>query len=337
MSDDNQYIDANLLFESEEHRAFPVCTQVTLNHGICDSRCLSCPIGRANFGDATESVEAEFHPSRRLIMSFEIFARVADEVAQHPHAWLRMHARGEPLLHPMFVEMVRYAKRAGVGVVQAFTDAITLREEKARAILEAGLDVLECSIHGHDKTYETLMRNGRFQQVRENVMRFRRLRDALGASTRLVVSAVDQPIFQEEKEAHRAFWSQHADEVIYRPHHSWGNRVDGICSAVPESRHACSQLWTRCTIGPTGKVLACFNSWSESGEEVLGNLAEQGATIASIWQSAHSNLIRQDHANGNYTLSCCRNCKDWTGSAWGGQSYEHLLQVKLGLSRSHDN
>src|SRR5439155_10129982 len=136
-------------------------------------------------------------------MPFELFARVADEVAQHPHAWLRLHARGEPLLHPRFVDMVRYAKRAGVRVVQAFTDAITLDEAKARAILDAGLDVLECSIHGHTETYEQLMRNGRYEQVRDNVIRFRRLRDELRGRTKLVVSAVDQPLLQPEKDAHR--------------------------------------------------------------------------------------------------------------------------------------
>src|SRR5262249_23484311 len=195
------------------------------------------------------------------------------------------HARGEPLLHPRFVDLIRYAKRAGVGLVQSFTDAITLSEDKALAILDAGLDVLECSVHGHVQTYERLMRNGKFERVRENVVRFRRLRDARGARTRLVVSAVDQPDFQPEKEAHRAFWRQHADEVIYRPHHSWGNRVDGVCGALPDTRHACSQLWTRCTIGPSGNVLACFNSWSEPEEEVLGNLNTPGTTIAGIWCS----------------------------------------------------
>jgi hypothetical protein len=242
---------------------------------------------------------------------------------------LRLHARGEPLLHPHFVDLVRHAKQAGVRVVQAFTDAVTLTEPRARAILDAGLDVLECSIHGHTETYEKLMRNGRYQQVKDNVVRFRRLRDESGARTKLVVSAVDQPLFQCEKEAHRVFWGQHADEVIYRPYHSWGNRIDGACASLPEVRHACSQLWTRCTVGPTGKVLACFNSWSEHDEEVFGDLTVPGATIAAIWQSRRLAQVRQDHAEGNYSLPCCRNCTDWTGSSWGSNSYEHLLQVKL--------
>jgi MoaA/NifB/PqqE/SkfB family radical SAM enzyme len=328
-------IDAEMLFESSAHQAFPVCTQVTLNHGICDSRCLSCPIGRLNYGDATDNTKAEFHYKRRKFMPFEIFTRVVDEVAQYPHAWLRLHARGEPLLHPQFVDMVAYAKKVGVRLVQAFTDAITLDEEKATAILKAGLDVLECSIHGHDETYELLMRNGHFERVRQNVIRFRQLRDALGANTRLVVSAVDQPKFQHEKEAHHTFWSQYADQVIYRPYHSWGNRIEGVCASVPEVRHACSQLWTRCTIGPTGKVLACFNSWSEISEETLGDLTEPGTTIAGIWQSVRFASIRQDHANDHYSLPCCRHCKDWTGSAWGKESYEHLLKAKLGFGTSN--
>ncbi len=329
-----QTIEAMTLFESADHRTFPVCTQITLNHGICDSRCLSCPVGRMNYGDASDEVKAEFDYKRRTSMPFSLFRRVADEVAQYPQAWLRMHSRGEPLLHPRFVDMVGYAKEAGVRLVQAFTDAITLDEKKGRAILEAGLDVLECSVHGHIETYELLMRNGKFEQVRDNIIRFSRLRDELGAKTQLVVSAVDQPLFQTEKEAHRAFWSPYADQVIYRPHHSWGNRIDGVCSAMPEARPACSQLWKRCTIGPSGKVLACFNSWSEREEEVLGDLAKPDQSIAGIWQSARFNGIRQDHVNGNYTLPCCRNCQDWSGSAWGKQSYEHLLDVKLELGES---
>jgi radical SAM protein with 4Fe4S-binding SPASM domain len=270
------------------------------------------------------------------MMPFEVFALVADEVAQFPPAWLRIHARGEPLLHPQFVDMVSYAKGVGVKLVQAFTDAISLDEQKATDILHAGLDVLECSVHGHEQTYEALMRNGKFARVRENVIRFRRLRDELRAKTRLVVSAVDQPAFQVEKEAHRAFWRQHADQVIYRPHHSWGNRVHTGRGAVPQQRHPCPQLWTRCTIGPTGNVLACFNSWSEREEEVLGNVTDPGTTIAGIWQSDRYRRLRQEHAAGCYSVTCCRDCKDWVGSSWGSESYEHLLARKLGLRSDHD-
>lgn len=329
MSD--EVTDAMTLFADGEAQRFPPCTQVTLSHGICDSRCVSCPVGRLNYGDASDAVRDEFSAGSRRFMPFTLFARVADEVGQHPRAWLRMHARGEPLLHPDLVRMIAYAKRAGVAIVQTFTDAIRLDAAMAAAILDARLDVLECSIHGHVETYESLMRNGRFDRVRANVIRFRELRDRNGAHTKLVVSAVDQPGLQREKEAHRAFWSAVADEVIYRPHHTWGNRVERACSSMPEPRRACSQLWNRCTIGPTGKVLACFNSWSERDDEVLGDLTA-GATIADVWTSAPYAEARQSHLDGDHRLPCCRTCTDWQGSAWGSDSYEQLLRRKLGFA-----
>ncbi|MEF8733853.1 MAG: radical SAM protein [Candidatus Accumulibacter meliphilus] len=330
-------MDAKSLFPNAEYEAFPVCTQVTLVHGVCDSRCVSCPVGRVRFGDADAKSVAELGPRQHQLMRLELFQKVADEVARYPHAWLRLHARGEPLLHPDFVAMVSYAKRAGVRLVQAFTDAVRLDEKMSQAILAAGLDVLECSVHGHTHTYERLMRNGKHQQVVDNIIAFRRLRDASGAPTRLVVSAVDQPEFQVEKEDHRAFWKQHADQVIYRPYHSWGNRIQGPCAAQPEQRHPCAQLWTRCTVGPGGKVLACFNSWSEPDEDVLGDLSLAESSIAAVWQSAHNDRIREDHVEGCYSLSCCRTCRDWVGSAWGSNSYEHLLEQGLQLGRDHDN
>ncbi len=324
------------LFANSAHRTFPVCTQVTLVHGVCDSYCVSCPVGRVRYGDADERAVAEVGPRRHRMMAFDLFRKVADEVALHAHAWLRIHARGEPLLHPDFVAMVEYAKRSGVRLVQTFTDAIRLDESMSRAILAAGLDVIECSVHGHTETYQPLMRNGKYSQVVANIVRFRRLRDALGASTRLVVSAVDQPGFQSEKEAHRAFWDQHADQVIYRPYHSWGNRIEGPGATQPDRRHPCAQLWTRCTIGPSGKVLACFNSWSELEEEVLGDLNSPHATIAEIWQSERARRVRQDHFDALYSLPCCRDCRDWTGSAWGNNSYESLLEHRLNLGENRD-
>jgi hypothetical protein len=142
----------------------------------------------------------------------------------------------------------------------------------------------------------------------------------------VVVSAVDQPGFQPDKEAHRQFWTGRADQVILRPYHSWGGRIPCEPRADPQSRHPCPQLWTRLTIGPTGKILFCFNSWDESEPEVVADLMEPGMTIAGVWQSERYNRARTDHLAGDYTLECCAQCSDWVGSAWGGNSYEALLR-----------
>jgi hypothetical protein len=258
-------------------------------------------------------------------MSWEVFEKAARETGQHPASFLRFHARGEPALHPRFVDMIAYAKAMGVTTVQVFTNGVSMDEALARRTLQAGLDVLEFSIHGHTQTYEALMGNDQFERVVENVLRFVRLRDELGQATKVVVSAVDQPGFQPDKQAHRQFWTGRVDEVILRPYHSWGGRIPRKAVNRPARRHPCPQLWTRLTVGPTGKLLFCFNSWDEDESEVAANLMDPGVSIAEVWQSRLYAQVRDAHLAGDYTLRCCAQCTDWVGSSWGGNSYEALL------------
>lgn len=258
-------------------------------------------------------------------MPWQVFEKAAIETGQHAHAFMRLHARGEPTLHPQFVEMISFAKQVGVTDVQVFTNGLTMNEDLAYRVLTAGVDVIEFSVHGHIRTYERLMGNKHFDRVVKNITGFIRIRDELEARTRVVVSAVDQPDFQPEKGTHQRFWRERADEVILRPFHSWGGRI--ACEvAETADRHPCPQLWTRLTIGTTGKILFCFNSWAEAEEEVAGNLLDEDATIAKIWRSEIYSRARKAHLAGNYTLQCCARCQDWTGSAWGENSYESLLQ-----------
>jgi hypothetical protein len=313
-------------FSNEQARQFPSCVQLTASHYICDSGCVSCPVGRLNRGDLEADLARELEPGRRGFMDWNVFAKAARETALYPHTFLRFHGRGEPTLHPRFVEMVAFAKQVGVGTVQVFTDGISMHEEKARAVLAAGLDVLEFSVHGHTHTYERLMRNGKYEQVKANIVRFVRLRDELAAPTKVVVSAVEQPEFLPEKEGFRRYWSLRVDEVIFRPFHSWGGRVPCETTAEVTERHPCSQLWTRLTVGPTGKLLFCFNSWDEEESEVAGDLTQPGTTIAGVWQSHFYAAVRDHHLAGDYTLKCCRVCQDWRGSSWGDNSYEALLK-----------
>lgn len=313
-------------FSSEAAAHFPSCVQLTLCHYICDVGCLSCPVGRLNRGDPEARARWEADGAHRLFMPWEVFEKAARETGHHPESFMRFHARGEPTLHPRFVDMIDYAKSVGVTTVQVFTNGVSMDEALARRTLQARLDVIEFSVHGHSQTYQALMGNDHFEQVVENVLRFARLRDDLGMETKIVVSAVDQPGFQSDKEAHRQFWTGRVDEVILRPYHSWGGRIPSQVVVDTAQRRPCPQLWTRLTVGPTGRILFCFNSWDEKESEIAGDLTTPGATIAGIWQSERYGEARAAHLAGNYTLDCCATCTDWVGSSWGENSYEALLR-----------
>src|SRR5688572_10192429 len=137
--------------------AFPrrINVEVT-NH--CNQRCPLCP--RQGF-------------TRPLgFMDRALYERIVEECALHgARVWL--HFLGEPLLHRGLVDMIRFAKRAGVPEVGLSTNGVSLRGRLAGDLLESGLDRLECSMDADDReSYRAMRGRDHFDLVTRNVHDF---------------------------------------------------------------------------------------------------------------------------------------------------------------------
>ncbi|MFZ2970703.1 MAG: radical SAM protein [Minisyncoccia bacterium] len=305
----NKEKDIDYGFQSNKEAGFPPLVQIALMHYICNSKCKKCPVGLVNRGQMGQDKKGEFEPEKRRYFPFEIFRKVADEMGRHPGSILRFHGRGEPLMHPNYVEMIACGKQAGIGTITSFTNAVLLDKKMAEAILDSGLDLLELSIDAHsEELYRDFRGTDYFNQVVENALNFIKLRNARGSSarTRVIVSAVDCPEFQAEKEAFRRFWEACADMVIFRPYHTYGGRLPSLEICQDPESVPCSQLWTRFSINPWGQVNACFNDWSD--EEIVGDLGETDQTIAKIWRNDKFEGVRRRSLENKTTLECCKTC-----------------------------
>ena len=81
-------------------------------------------------------------------MSENVFARILEGVRDFsPVPEIFFGGWGEPLVHPHIVEWVREAKALGARTL-LITNGILLDEERARGLMDAGLDVLWVSIDG---------------------------------------------------------------------------------------------------------------------------------------------------------------------------------------------
>src|SRR5262249_62207676 len=86
-------------------------------------------------------------------MDMGLYRRIVDEIGGLVGSAV-LHSWGEPLMHPDLFEMIRYGKRAGMRM-ETSTNITLLNEERAREILDAGLDVLYLAMDGVTKeTYE---------------------------------------------------------------------------------------------------------------------------------------------------------------------------------------
>ena len=83
---------------------------------------------------------------------------------------------GEPMFHPEFTEMVRLAKATGKRV-ECVTNGTLMTPDKAREVIEAGLEQAWFSVDGFDETtYEGIREQGSFSQIKGNIMELAKLR-----------------------------------------------------------------------------------------------------------------------------------------------------------------
>lgn len=142
--------------------------------GECNLRCRMCPV---RYREATNA-----------FMSWADYTRVVDGLPALSE--LHLQGLGEPLLHPRFFDMVRYAVARGVAV-SVNTNLTLLTPAKAELAATCGLEAIYVSVDGATpETYERIRVDARFDRLERNVLR---LQDALArhaSPTRVQITAV---------------------------------------------------------------------------------------------------------------------------------------------------
>ena len=249
-----------------------------------------------------------FDPPKPETMKMELFKKIIDEGTKKGLCSVKTMYRGEPLLHPRAVEMVKYAKDKGVIEVMFNTNATFLTEEKAKALVKAGLDKLICSIDGCTKeVYENVRIGANFETVLNNIKTLQRIKKEMGSKTPIVrVQMVDTPKNHYQIDEYLKFWGEIVDHVAIEDMLDWGGEKE---NAAPFPDFACAQLWQRLLVLADGDVLPCCRAMKGGTEkiEVVGNVKK--STIEEIWKSDKLNKFRNLHQNGeSHKMRMCRLC-----------------------------
>lgn len=249
-----------------------------------------------------------FDPPKKELMGMEMFKKAIDEGVEKGLCSVKTMYRGEPLLNQDMAEMVRYAKQKGVIEVMFNTNANLLTEEKARELIDAGLDKIICSIDGCTKdVYESVRIGGNFEKVVENLKNLQRIKKERGIKKPVVrVQTVDTPKNHEQIGEYIEFWGKIADQVAVEDMLDWEGEEE---DATPLENFSCAQLWQRLIVLADGDVLPCCRAMSGATEklEVLGNIKNQ--RLGEIWKSKRLETLRDFHRKGeSHKLKMCRLC-----------------------------
>jgi radical SAM protein with 4Fe4S-binding SPASM domain len=138
--------------------------------GQCNLRCRMCPIQFRQDGPPNGPL---------AFMAYEMFCRLIDDMPGLEI--LHLQGMGEPLMHPRFFDMVRYAVGRGIRVTTN-TNMTLLSARRARLCIESGLHELHVSLDGATaETYERIRVRARFPRVKRHLVELLRLRAALGS------------------------------------------------------------------------------------------------------------------------------------------------------------
>jgi MoaA/NifB/PqqE/SkfB family radical SAM enzyme len=128
--------------------------------GQCNLRCRMCPVQfRA---DAPGG-------GRPAILAFDTFRALLDQLQGLKE--LHLQGLGEPMMHPQFFDMVRYAAAGGIEV-STNSNMTVLSERRAQECVGSGLRRVHASVDGASApVYEFIRVRARFDRVVRNIRR----------------------------------------------------------------------------------------------------------------------------------------------------------------------
>lgn len=293
----------------------------------CNALCPHCPYTNSNI--RKEYRDAPF-------MSERIFKKIADESGPHG-AYLRISGGGEPMLHPQATELFVYAKKIGcrIGLI---TNGSLFDEVNSRALLTAGVDMIEFSVDACDPdTYAVVRKGLDWDVLCESVRRMVALRNELRSPSKIICSAVVQKGI--DADAVEKLWVDEmgADYLIKRKFLTWGgntkldNKRSADVSAYLDTEDTpCPFIFERLNIDSRGTVMVC--GYDISANTSMGNVETD--SIRDIWHGPGFKFYRDKHLAGQGgDIPLCRGCPDWKYRSWKHNYWKVVANAEQARAR----
>ncbi len=249
-------------------------------------------------------------------MKEALFRKIVDEIKRHPVEAVVPFFRGESLMHPDFVGMMRLLREKTRAEIQLATNALLLDEDISKALLRLDIHFISFSVDALSKeTYDKIRSGGDFARTMKNIETFLNMRDHFGSSsTRVQISATETVHNKAELPAFVEYWKPRVDRVRIYPQHSDGGRFgrlnDASLRRKPSSRQPCMKPFTDMVICYDGTTALCNHDWYRQKEDALGSVTDQA--IDKIWQNARYRAVRQKHIKHRWdALQPCDECDHW--------------------------
>lgn len=249
---------------------------------VCNFQCKFCPTGNRDLIKRVNRFPR--------LMGFDLYKKVIDDLCEFkkPIKVLRLYKDGEPLLHPRFADMVRYAKERKCALqVDTTTNASLLNPEKNLEIIDAGLDKIFISVEGlSEESYQNFAGYKlNFDKFVANIHHLYEHRK----SCQVLIKIVGDELSEEETKKFFDVFGDICDSIFvehvapcwpkFEMRDVVPNQEVGIYGQKIKEVQVCPYIFYSLSVNSDGEVSLCFLDWSR--QVIVGDVKTQ--CFKDIW------------------------------------------------------
>jgi radical SAM protein with 4Fe4S-binding SPASM domain len=249
----------------------------------------------------------ETHKQPKEDMSDAIFDRLigqAGATAEH----MMLIGLGEPLMDPAIYRRIEFCHRHSISTLLS-TNGTLLDARHAAKLLDSPLEQITLSFDGAKKeTFEFYRKGAKFERVRDNFVRFARMKKERRSKLQIVAQMVRMEGNASEVDEFIGFWRATPGVDLIRIKEDETNLMRPDAGhAGDEWKYPCHYLWRGAVyVKHNGDVYPCCQSYMLDGVPV-GNVAAQPLT--QIWDGPAMQDLRRLHAAGRAgEIAMCAKC-----------------------------
>lgn len=270
---------------------------------LCNAKCVFCPY----------TLQARPH----AFMSERVFKKsVADYVRLGGGSVSLTPTVGDPLVHPKFVEWVRYLRAIPqIDRISVTTNGILLNKHGLGAVLGSGLSSINISTAGFDeKMYRRIYRSDEYLHFRDGVYKLFEVNSQRSSPI---------PVFlclRPDRPGEEVLRDPDLQPLLqYKPKieicHTF-SRSGGLISNLPpgmnlapisaaRKRAPCHWTYRGLMVLSNGDVQVCACESSVNANAlVVGNIEEE--SLLSIWRGARLKALRDSFRDGSLNANCAK-------------------------------
>jgi radical SAM protein with 4Fe4S-binding SPASM domain len=249
----------------------------------------------------------ETHKQPKEDMPDLIFERLVQESGRSAEHMMLI-GLGEPFMDRKIFDRIEHCERHGISTLLS-TNGTLLDEQASARLLDTPLEHVTLSFDGATKeSYEYYRKGARFEKVRDNFIRFARMKQERRSKLQVVVQMVRMERNADEVDAFIRFWTSVPGVDQVRIKEDETNVLQSTAAHAPEDwKYPCHYLWR----GPAyvkhnGDVYPCCQSYMLDGSPI-GNIGRQ--SLEQIWNSEDMQHLRRMHVNGRAgEIDMCARC-----------------------------